>query len=1192
MFFQLLRFEIKDRVMRLSTAVYFLLFASLSFLMGITFAGAFKGASVSFGLSNKLSFNSPLPLFNLISLTSFFGLLVVAPIFGQSINKDFENKFSQILFATPLKKATYFWVRFLGSFVSSLLIMTAMIPGLWLASLMPFIDRSLIIEQHAWYYLAPYFVIVIPNILIFGSVFIAVISYFKKMAPVYVASIAVFTGWLISNGLMEDMENKTRAALLDPIGLTAALVQVRYWSVSEQSTQTVPMAGLILQNRLIWSGVGLLFLVAAYLFFNPFRLPKEKKKVQADNEKSPLAFAEVRLPAVEVKPSSLKVLLGLAWFEFKAAFSNIYFLMILICGLLHIVSVAGIIGKMFGTETWPVTYQVLEIIGGNFSLFMVILTTYYAGELVWRDRDQHFYELVDSKPVSNGYLYLSKLASMIFLQVFLLTVVMVACVLIQTFKGYYNYEWNIYFKDLYVYTMVEKVMICIFVLFVQSVTPHKYIGHSIVILYYIALGWIPNLGFDHLLYLLGDLPRPMFSDMNRFGPIQAKYAWVSGYWLLFYFALAVVTLLIWRRGAVQGFKPVISEASRRIRPVHKAAIGVAIASWIAVGAFIFYNTNVVNEYHTPSEIEANMVAYEKTYKAAWDRKDTLQVKGIDVKVDIFPEQRRLYAEATLAITNHNSAPVSQVFVNTQRDFDLEPMEWSHPAKIVVDDQKLHVKIYEFTPAIQPGENLTMKFKEKFEAKGFNNGEFSKIVLANGTMLHGHNFVPAFGYVADAEIAEEKTRRKYGLPERPRIYDVNDKWAIQRGDLGGESSWVDFRAEVSTSGDQTAIAPGYLEKQWTEDGRNHFIYKMDRPMANLWAIMSGRYKVMRDKWHGVDLEIYYHPSHTADLDRMMSGMKKSFDYYTQNFSPFQFRQLRIIEFPRYERYAQSLPNTVPFSEAIGFILRVRPEDPESVDVPFYVTSHEVAHQWWGHQIQGAPVQGSAMLVESLAQYSALMVQEHEYGAKTMRRFLKYELDRYLEGRGRETKKEMPLSLTEGQMYVHYRKGSMVFYALKDYLGEDVVNGVLRDFLKEHAFETGPYSRAVDLVERFRKVAPPEKQYLISDLFDKITFYDNRTETVEVKKEGDKFHVTLKGQSSKFHADDQGRETAAEMNDFVDVGLYDEKGEPIYLNKHKLHAGANTVEVVVDRAPFRGGFDPVNKLIDRVSDDNLIKVTTVQ
>ena len=61
---------------------------------------------------------------------------------------------------------------------------------------------------------------------------------------------------------------------------------------------------------------------------------------------------------------------------------------------------------------------------------------------------------------------------------------------------------------------------------------------------------------------------------------------------------------------------------------------------------------------------------------------------------------------------------------------------------------------------------------------------------------------------------------------------------------------------------------------------------------------------------------------------------------------------------------------------------------------------------------------------------------------MQRFMRYELDRYLLGRSTEQKKELPLARVENQDYIHYRKGSLVMYALADYIGEENLNRALR------------------------------------------------------------------------------------------------------------------------------------------------------
>ncbi len=135
-----------------------------------------------------------------------------------------------------------------------------------------------------------------------------------------------------------------------------------------------------------------------------------------------------------------------------------------------------------------------------------------------------------------------------------------------------------------------------------------------------------------------------------------------------------------------------------------------------------------------------------------------------------------------------------------------------------------------------------------------------------------------------------------------------------------------------------------------------------------------------------------PGTARNVDRMLAAFAHGLDYYQPNFGPYQFRQARIIEFPDYAQFAQAFAGTMPYSEGIGFIADL--SDPDKIDYVTYVTAHELAHQYWAHQAIGADMQGATMLTETLAQYSALMVMEKLYGRDQIRRFLKFELDRYL------------------------------------------------------------------------------------------------------------------------------------------------------------------------------------------------------
>jgi aminopeptidase N len=420
-------------------------------------------------------------------------------------------------------------------------------------------------------------------------------------------------------------------------------------------------------------------------------------------------------------------------------------------------------------------------------------------------------------------------------------------------------------------------------------------------------------------------------------------------------------------------------------------------------------------------------------------------------------------------------------------------------------------------------------------------------------------------------------------------DVNDLEARRNTYIASDSDWVTFEATVSTSPDQIAMAPGYLQREWTENGRRYFHYTMDSPILNFYSFLSARYEVKRDAWNGVAIEVLYHPGHAYNVERMIQAVKDSLDYYTKNFGPYQHRQVRILEFPRYASFAQSFPNTIPYSESIGFIAKVDPKDPEDLDYPYYVTAHEVAHQWWAHQVIGGNVQGSTLMAETLSQYSALMVMKKKYGEEKMGRFLRYELDGYLQGRSFERKREMPLMRVENQAYVHYKKGSLVMYALQDYVGEDNVNRALASYLKKKAFQQPPFTNSPEFLAELRAVTPEHLQYLIGDFFERITLYENRAlKATYTELAGGKFEVKVTAHAQKMEATGTGTESPMKLADWLDVGVLDKEGKPLYLKKVQVTQGDVEFTAVVDQRPARAGIDPLHKLIDRKPDDNTVAV----
>ncbi|HEX8110942.1 MAG TPA: M1 family aminopeptidase, partial [Kofleriaceae bacterium] len=340
---------------------------------------------------------------------------------------------------------------------------------------------------------------------------------------------------------------------------------------------------------------------------------------------------------------------------------------------------------------------------------------------------------------------------------------------------------------------------------------------------------------------------------------------------------------------------------------------------------------------------------------------------------------------------------------------------------------------------------------------------------------------------------------------------------------------------------------------------------------------------------------YHPGHDYNVDRMIRGMKASLALFSEQFSPFQFHQARILEFPSYAMFAQSFANTIPYSEDIGFLLQL--DDPSKIDVATYVTAHEIAHQWWGHQLVPSDQQGASMLVESFAQYSALLVMERMYGKEQIRKFLKYALDNYLRSRGGEVVEELPLARVEEQPYLHYHKGSLVMYWLKEVVGEPRLDGALAALLREYAFKAAPYPNTRDFLRLLRAAAGPEYDSLITDLFERITLVDARATAATATGRADgSYQVQIDVEAHKFYADGKGVETEAPLDEPFDIGVFTaEPGKPgftaasVLSMKHEpIQSGKQTVTVIVSQRPAWAGIDPYNKRIDRNSDDNLVKV----
>ncbi len=1154
------------------------------------------------GAGGKVARNAPFAISIFFIVISQLGMFVAAAFVANAVNRDHALKADSLFFSSPVNRHGYLAGRFLGSLLPAIVIVAFAALAHMLGSIGPLHPPEKLVPISLAPYAAALVVFVIPNFFVMGALAFALATLTRRVLNAYIGLIVVFVLLFLAQSALSDLDYRTTLALVDPFGGTAWGIVTNYWTVAEKNHQVVWFDGYLLLNRAIWIGVGVGLLALTHARFRmQIAGGRRRRKPPAEEVKPELVASNTPIPKATLdfsRRAHLAQLLSQTWLELRWVTRRIGFTVLVGFGMFNVLGALYLGSRQaYATPIWPVTRFVLETVNGGFTIFLLAIVTVYAGQMVWREREAKMGQIFDATPIPSWVPLTSKILALMLAVVALLFAGMFAGVSYQIASGFMEIELGLFIKGLLLIQFPGWAELVVLAFAVQVLINNKYLGFGAMVLYYLSLAILPNVGVEHNLLLLGQTPPTPYSDMNQYGHFLTPFFWFNLYWLCAIAILGLISSLFWVRGTDTSFRLRAREARRRVTPAHSLFLMTMVTCFIGSGAYIYYNTNVLNTYKTSDQQEEERVEFERKYKQ-YESTPKPRLTAIKLDVDIYPDQRYVHAKGQMTLVNQTDAPIPELHIIL--DPEIELLSFSVPESArTLHDETLGFSIYTLPEPLAPGASMLLEFEAKRVNRGFTNGRGNINVVHNGTFFHGGEIVPNIGYNRAFEISDLEKRREHGLPERPRMLPIDDMNARMNTYISNEADWIDFEATVSTVSDQIAIAPGYLQKEWSKDGRRYFHYKMDAPILNLYGFLSARFTVVRDQWNDVSIEVYHHAPHAYNVEKMITSVKESLDYFTKNFSPYQHRQVRIIEFPRYRTFAQSLPNTIPYSEGIGFIANL--VDPDDIDYVYYVTAHEIAHQWWAHQVIGGDVQGSTLLVESMAQYSALMVMEQKYGRDKMKRFLRHELDSYLRARGGERIMENPLMLNENQQYIHYNKGSVVLYALREYIGEDELNAALAKFIEAHKFQRPPFTTAAEFVDALEAATPADRKYIIDDWFRNITLYDNKVTSARAQAtEGGRYKVTLEIESRKLRSDGLGEEKEVPLHEggeLVELGVLgpdDEDGEEtvLYRGFHRLHERVSTVELEVEGEPKKAGVDPMVLLIDRNPEDNVRPVELSQ
>lgn len=1179
-----LRYQLRQPIFWIAGLIFFLLVF-----------GATGSDRVTIGSGGNVHKNSPKAIGEVVMVMSVFFMFVSTAFVANVIVRDEETGFGPIIRSTRIRKFDYLFGRFVGAFSAVALAFLFVPLGIFVGTLMPWVDPETLGPNRLSDYAFAYVWLALPGLFLTSAMFFTLTTVTRSMMGAYVGVAGFLIAYLVMSVALQDPEQLRLASLLEPFGLAAWDLATRYFTAAESNAVMPDLVGPVLYNRMIWIPVAFAFLALSWL---TFRFEARAGRIRRT--------AHQPAPPPPIKPLAQSGAGGfaLAWARFSArtrlemgqVFKSPAFAVLLVMGLFN--SLGGLIfgAEQFGAALYPVTRWVIGTLNGSFTFLVMIVAVFYAGELVWRERERRTHEIIDATALPDWAFLIPKTLAIALVLLAMLLVSAATGVIVQLANGFTAIQPAKYLFWYILPNALDWTLIAVLAVFFQAISPHKFIGWGLMVLYLIATMVLPTLGYEHNLYLYGGSPPVPLSDMNGQGDFAGYAAWFRAYWSAFAVILLVLAYALWRRGTETRFIPRLRRLPRRLLSPAGVIGGLALTAFAALGANIFHNTNIENAYRTAVADEAWLADYEKAF-LKYETLPQPSVTDIELSLDLHPHRPKLVTEGVYHLVNDTDAPIRALHVRLDRDTKALQMTVNGAARVRTFD-RFNYRIFTFDRPLAPGEHTVLSFETVMGQRGFKNSDNMTRIVDNGTFVDNFEFGPVVGMDRDRLLRDRAKRRKYGLVPQLRPPKLEDRAAQSRNYLAN-ADWVNADITVTTEADQTPVAPGYRISDTTRHGRRTIRFRTDAPVLNFFSVQSARYAIKREVYKGVELAIYYDAQHPWNVDRMIRSLKTGLDYYQTNFGPYQFHQARIVEFPDYAQFAQAFANTMPYSEGIGFTSDNT--KPDKIDYPTYVTAHELAHQWWAHQIIGADMQGATSLSETLAQYSALIVMEKTYGPTGIRKFLKFELDRYLRSRGGELVEELPLIRVEDQPYIHYRKGSLVMYLLRDRIGETKVNAALRRLLAQYAFKGAPYARSQDLVNALRAEAGPEHQQLITDLFEKITLYDLSTQRAIVTRRADgRYEVALTLDVKKAYADSKGQETETPVpaGEVFDIGVFTaEPGKPgfgdkdvLYFKALPLRSGVQTLTLTVDKAPAFAGVDPYNKQIDRNSDDNAIKVVS--
>ena len=539
--------------------------------------------------------NSPYAIAQTLLTMTVFAVFILTAFVANVVVRDDETDFGPIIHSTRISRFDYLMGRFTGAFLAGCLLFLSAPIGMMIGAAMPWLDPETLGAFSPGHYAWVYLLVCVPTLFVTGAGFFAIATATRSMMWTYVGVIAFLILYGIASAYLSRPEFAQAVALIDPFGIGAYDQATKYWTAAERNTRLPEFAGYVLWNRVLWLGIAFALLALAWKFYARDCQGRADGDGRSETAARSRCVRDGRAPpriataAAGGTPSRAgdagwAQLWALARFDMSAAVRSPAFIVLLGIGFVNAMASLWFADEIYGNTIHPVTRVMIETLRGAFTIIPLIIAIYYAGELVWRDRERRVHEILDSTPVPDWAFLVPKILAISVVLFATLVASMLAAIAVQAFKGHFDFELGKYLAWYVMPWTVTVVLYAVLAIFMQTLVPNKVVGWMLMLIFFVSQVTLDRLGFEHNLYQYAGNPGHAAFGHEQPGRLRGVRMWFRAYWTAAAVLLAVLTYALWGRGAGASLKTRLARVPARMHGTAAATQWSPRSRWSASAA--------------------------------------------------------------------------------------------------------------------------------------------------------------------------------------------------------------------------------------------------------------------------------------------------------------------------------------------------------------------------------------------------------------------------------------------------------------------------------------------------------------------------------------------------------------------------------------------------------------------------------